>query len=416
MGSLKVKTGPQPNGNVILAHAVGTAFFCSLKGTDFSEVGGVGLLTIRLPWTSSLFVECKRRGTIPSAQISFEHAVSGLHGTVRGNSLGASVSPVRLRRSFACRLVEWLPFVGTAALMETGRPNFFAGPYADRRADVREEADWPASARSDPDTLYIVARDTTHLMYLAPQPRIAFVTGESPAVRGADPQQLVLLGWFKGARCVLLELRPDQPFEAPVGASFEELRPLSPLLSAESAGLLAYARALTIWRQRQQFCGVCGYRAVAERAGHVIRCTNPATAHEFFPRIDPAIIVLVTDGERALLGRQASWPPGRYSTIAGFVEPGESLEDAVSREVLEETGVTVERPRYDSSQPWPFPSSLMIGFQAQAAANSQIRTGNELEDARWFTREEIRSVGIPHVPPSHSISYRLIFTWLESGR
>jgi NAD+ diphosphatase len=213
-----------------------------------------------------------------------------------------------------------------------------------------------------------------------------------------------------------MELDPAQPFEPPAGASFEELRPLSPNLPQDEAGLLAYARALTIWRSRQRFCGVCGAPTVPERAGHMIRCTNPTEAHEFFPRIDPAIIVLVTDGERALLGRQASWPPGRYSTIAGFVEPGESLEDAVVREVLEETGVEAMQPRYDSSQPWPFPSSLMIGFHARAALGSPIQVGAELEDARWFTPAELRSAGLGLGPPSHSISYRLISTWLESER
>jgi NAD+ diphosphatase len=294
------------------------------------------------------------------------------------------------------------------------RPNFFAGPYIDRRADAREAADWPTSALSDPKTLYVVARDTEQLVYTEPHPRIAFITGDHPSLRRPDPQSLVLLGWYQGARCVLVELAPSEPFDPPAGASFQDLRPLSPLLPAEQAGVLAYARALTIWRKRQRFCGVCGYRAVSERAGHVIRCTNDADPHEFFPRLDPAIIVLVTDGERALLGRQASWPAGRYSTIAGFVEPGESLEDAVLREVFEETGVSVSDPRYDSSQPWPFPSSLMIGFQAQAARDSEIRTGDELEDARWFTRAEIRSDGLPFIPPSHSISFRLISTWLES--
>jgi NAD+ diphosphatase len=300
--------------------------------------------------------------------------------------------------------------------MDQIRPNFFAGPYIDRRTDVREEADWPSSALGDPETLYIVARGTAQLVYREPHPRIAFITREHPVLRNPDPHALVLLGWYMGVRCVLLELATDQPFEAPVGASFEELRPLSPVLHAEQAGLLAYARALSIWRSRQRFCGVCGAQALPERAGHVIRCTSPSDPHEFFPRIDPAIIVLVTDGERALLGRQASWPPGRYSTIAGFVEPGESLEDAVLREVLEETGVVVRDPRYDSSQPWPFPSSLMIGFQAEAARDSPIQVGAELEDARWFTRAEIRSEGLPLVPPSHSISYRLISTWLESER
>ena len=106
-----------------------------------------------------------------------------------------------------------------------------------------------------------------------------------------------------------------------------------------------------------RFCGVCGFTALPERAGHVIRCTNETESHEFFPRIDPAIIVLITDGERALLGRQASWPPGRYSTIAGFVEPGESMEEAVRRELAEEVELKVGDVRYHAAQPWPFPSS-----------------------------------------------------------
>jgi NAD+ diphosphatase len=164
------------------------------------------------------------------------------------------------------------------------------------------------------------------------------------------------------------------------------------------------------------FCGICGAPTFADRAGHLIRCTNDACGHDFFPRLDPAIIVLVTDGERALLGRQKSWPPGRYSTIAGFVEPGESLEDAVAREVMEETGIEVLSTRYDSSQPWPFPSSLMLGFHSTARSGSPISVGNELEDAQWFTREQIRSDGLPLVPPWHSISYRLISTWLEDAQ
>jgi NAD+ diphosphatase len=157
---------------------------------------------------------------------------------------------------------------------------------------------------------------------------------------------------------------------------------------------------------------VCGARTIATRAGHILVCSNAACAQELFPRIDPAIIVLVSDGERALLGRQASWPPRRYSTIAGFVEAGESLEDAVEREVAEETGVAVTGLRYDSSQPWPFPSSLMIGFQATAAADSRVRVGGELQDARWFTRAQINS-GEALAPPSQSISWRLIETWLK---
>jgi len=133
-----------------------------------------------------------------------------------------------------------------------------------------------------------------------------------------------------------------------------------------------------------------------------------------FPRVDPAIIVLVSDGERCLLGRQASWPEDRYSTIAGFAEPGESLEDAVRREVYEETNVHVGEVRYHSSQPWPFPSSLMIGFVADADS-SEIRLNDaELEDAQWFTRKELRS-GFPKLPFKISIARRLVDHWIESG-
>jgi NAD+ diphosphatase len=246
-----------------------------------------------------------------------------------------------------------------------------------------------------------------------PEPRIEFVTRDHPVIRETDARQLVLLGWFRGIRCVLVELEPDRAFSPPEGASFEELRPLSPLLRGDEAGLLAYARALSIWRSRHKFCGVCGHPTLPERGGHAIRCTNPVCQHEFFPRIDPAIIVLVTDGERALLGRQASWPPGRYSTIAGFVEQGESLEDAVFREVMEETAVQVTGVSYDSSQPWPFPSSLMLGFHATAAPGSPVKVSHELEAAAWFTREQIES-GAALVPPSHAISFRLISAWLKA--
>jgi NAD+ diphosphatase len=299
--------------------------------------------------------------------------------------------------------------------MDQARPNFFSGPYIDRRAEAREDPGWLEAALADPATLYMLAKGTAQLVRTKPEPRIEFVTREHPVVRQVERRQFALLGWFRDTRCVLIELEPERPVSVPAEATFEELRPLSPLLRGDEAGLLAYARALTIWRSRHEFCGVCGFPTVPERAGHVIRCTNPACGHEFFPRLDPAIIVLVTDGERALLGRQASWPTGRYSTIAGFVEPGESLEDAVVREVMEETAVRVTGVSYHSSQPWPFPSSIMIGFQATAAPGGIVRVSGELEAAAWFTREQINS-GQTVVPPSHAISYRLISAWLNSTR
>jgi NAD+ diphosphatase len=294
--------------------------------------------------------------------------------------------------------------------MDQERPNFFAGPYIERRAEEREDPQWVAAAHADPATQYLIAQGNTQLLHTGPEPHIAFLANDAPLLRAVTPA--VLLGWFRGARCVLGELPPGEMHELPPGTRFEELRPLAPVLAAEEAGLLAYARALTVWRARHRHCGVCGALTTATHGGHCLSCSNHLCAQDFFPRIDPAIIVLVSDGERALLGRQASWPARRYSTIAGFVEPGESLEDAVAREVAEETGVAVHSLRYQSSQPWPFPSSLMLGFRASAAAGAAVRVGGELEDARWFTRAQVNS-GEALAPPSQSISWRLIESWLK---
>jgi NAD+ diphosphatase len=298
--------------------------------------------------------------------------------------------------------------------MAHARSNFLAGPYLERRADAREDPAWEAAARADPETRYLLARGTAQLLRATSPPAIAFLRGDAAPVRAAASRQLVLLGWFRGARCVLVELPAAATFTPSEGTHFEELRPLTAVLPADEAGLLAYARALSIWRARTRHCGACGTPTTPERAGHSLCCPNPECAEEFFPRLDPAIIVLVTDGERALLGRQASWPARRYSTIAGFVEPGESLEDAVAREVAEETGVEVHSCSYDSSQPWPFPCSLMLGFRATAEPASRVRLGGELEDARWFTRAQLRS-GEVLTPPSQAISWRLICAWLDGA-
>jgi NAD+ diphosphatase len=296
--------------------------------------------------------------------------------------------------------------------MQRERENFFAGPYIERRAEEREDPRWLSAARADPATLYVIEQGTAQLLRAGSEPHIAFLANDAPLVCAAEPASFVLLGWFHGARCVLADLPLGRPLQPPPGTRLEELRPLAPLLDSEEAGLLAYARALTIWRARNRYCGVCAAPTAATRAGHCLRGTNPECAHEIFPRIDPAIIVLVSDGERALLGRQASWPPRRYSTIAGFVEQGESLEDAVCREVAEETGVSVSEVRYHSSQPWPFPSSVMLGFKAAAPAGSAVRLNGELADAGWFTRAQLTS-GEVLAPPAQSISWRLIESWLK---
>ena len=178
------------------------------------------------------------------------------------------------------------------------------------------------------------------------------------------------------------------------------------------AGLYAHARALLHWQATHRYCGRCGAPVQPIRAGHAARCTGCGVEH--YPRTDTAVIVAVTDGERLLLGRQASWPLRRYSVIAGFLEPGERLEDAVVREVLEETGLRVRACSYAASQPWPFPANIMVGFEAEANGDPPI-VGSELEDARWFSAAEIHAgiaAGELLLSPRLSISSWLIRRWL----
>ena len=294
-------------------------------------------------------------------------------------------------------------------------PNVFAGHYLDRAAHLRKDTAYVAAALTDPDTLIAPLWRARNLVQSAgPALGAAFVDVTHAGRASLDEGEFILLGRFHGRACFAVDLPGEAPPLAPQGAVFEDLRRTGAQLPEDEAGLLAYARAMVLWRQRHRHCGSCGAPTRSRNAGHVMQCSRAECGAEHFPRLDPAIIVLVTDGERALLGRQAAWPPGRYSTIAGFVEPGESLEDAVAREVLEETGVTVVDTEYHSSQPWPFPSSLMIGFTATAAPGSVPRADEELEDARWFTREQI-AAGEPHLPPRQSVSLRLIEHWFDSG-
>ena len=195
---------------------------------------------------------------------------------------------------------------------------------------------------------------------------------------------------------------------------FADLREVSPLIDGYEGSILGYARALCFWHQRHQFCSVCGHATFIAHSGHVRKCSHADCAAPHFPRTDAAIIVKVTYQDRILMGRQPVWPEGMMSVLAGFVEPGETLEHAVAREVFEEAGIRVKDVRYQHSQPWPFPASLMLGFTAIAEHDQLNVNYNEIEHAGWYTRQDIANfsdMGL-FLPRKLSIARRLIDKWL----
>ena len=294
-------------------------------------------------------------------------------------------------------------------------PNFLSGPYLNRAVEWRKDELRLKAAYENPAALIVpVWRTKSCVMQLDRVLAARFLSVRDAVIGNVAPADLTFLGEFREQPCFALELDPQVDPRLDTPAEFRDLRSIAGELDAQEAGLLAYARAMVTWRDRHRFCGRCGARNVSVQGGHVLRCSDPTCDTQQFPRIDPAIIVLIHDGERALLGRQASWPEGRFSTIAGFVEPGESLEDAVIREAREETGVIIDSVEYHSSQPWPFPSSLMVGFLAHAATTAIDLGDAELEKALWLTREQL-AAGEVAFPFQHSISFRLIEEWYDSG-
>lgn len=294
--------------------------------------------------------------------------------------------------------------------------NIFAGAYVDRNGQLRADPDWLQNAvRSDHS--WFVPVWGTHCLATDDSPQLILLR-RGQVEPFVDEEEIIFLGMYREQPAFALGIDKSVPQPFSEVGQFHDLRYLGSVLSAEDANLAAHARALVVWHRLQKFCGHCGALTRAESGGNTRKCQNDECAKIIFPRVEPAIIVLVSSADRCLLGRQEDWPEGRYSTIAGFVEPGESLEDAVRREVMEETNVTVGHIRYHSSQPWPFPSALMLGFTAEAESEDIQLNDGELEDARWFSHKEMTS-GFPKLPYRISIARRLVDDWIranESGR
>ena len=283
--------------------------------------------------------------------------------------------------------------------------------HAERLGARRHDEAWLASALADADTRFVPVRaGKSSYRWDGDVPRALLLDARAAAPLIDMTFCSVLLGEVGGHACFALGLEEDAALPL---AEHDDLRGVSALLADDELALLGYARAMVHWHRLHRFCGRCGASTASLRGGHERACSACGT--QVFPRLDPAIIVLVTDGQRCLLGRQAAWPKGRYSTIAGFVEHSETLEAAVVREVHEETDIRVHHPRYISSQPWPYPGSLMLGFRAEAKTTAIRCNDGELEHAAWFSRDDIANSvdsGLM-MPPSRSISYRLIKGWYE---
>jgi NAD+ diphosphatase len=287
--------------------------------------------------------------------------------------------------------------------------NTFAGARLDRAAQRRADPAWVAERLSDPRSrALLVAPEGVYVDRSSDPPRPLLAP-----LAGVELEEAVLLGLDDAGALFAVEAdggRLD-------GAEPMELREAGGRMAQSDGGLAAYAAAVVGWHRSHRFCARCGTLTRSGEAGHVRNCPNCGAQHH--PRTDPVVIMLVHDGERALLGRQPHWPAGRYSALAGFVEPGESLEEAVAREVLEESGVSVDEVLYRSSQPWPFPSSLMLGFHATYGSGEPSAGDGELDDVRWFERGELAAIARGetdfHLPPPLAIARRLIDEWLGTG-
>jgi len=303
----------------------------------------------------------------------------------------------------------------------------YTGGRLDRAGAQRKDDAWVAAQRARADARVVALWHDRNFVRraadLAPTPALL---PAAVARAASSPEEWVLLGLDTDGAPVFAAEVDDATGAALAatvpGAEVVELRKVASAMAPSDAAMLAFARGILIWHRRHAHCGVCGTRNERQHAGHLRKC--PACGAETYPRTDPAVIMLVErtvpNGPAVcLLAHHGRLAPGMFSTLAGFVEPGESLEEAVAREVLEETGVRVSSARYVASQPWPFPASLMIGFRAVAATAEITIDDDELTEARWFTAEELRAAGewgdegaALKLPRRDSIARQLVEGWL----
>jgi NAD+ diphosphatase len=298
-------------------------------------------------------------------------------------------------------------------------PIAFSGSPLDRENLRRRKREWVEAQDRAPESRYLPLWQLQPLLKIGELRELAWAKREF--FEDLEPQpEPVLLGTRDGVAHYAVDVSVEPKREAGFGvadvASFEDLRGIVAQLPASDAAIAAQARAMVDWHRRHGHCAECGGHTRSVQGGANRICFDCQSEH--FPRTDPVAIAVVVKGDRCLLGRGPGWPDGMYSALAGFIEAGESLEDAARREVLEETGVRVGAVRYLRSQPWPFPSSLMIGCIAEAESEEIEIDPAELDDAKWFSRDALRAALAGkredlHVPPPFAIAHHLIRAWVE---
>ena len=306
-------------------------------------------------------------------------------------------------------------------LILASRPNVYSCSPLDRIATRREDHAWIEEQRKNPESLYVPVWRNRNLVGGMEQnaPEAVYLTGEAAQNLHMAGGPWAFLGLLDGKAVFTIDISAADdpiPLLPETVGQFVDLRSVGWGVARPEASVLAHARGLMHWRARHKFCGVCGGVCEVKTSGHMVQCTACEAQH--FPRTDPAVIMLVHKGDRAVLGHSTRFPrAAMYSTLAGFVEPGETLEEAVRREVLEEVGITCGAVHYHSSQPWPFPGNIMLGFYAEGLTEDITIDPEELKDARWFTRDDMRNcdkLGFA-LPRVDSIARRLIEDWLAAG-
>ncbi len=306
--------------------------------------------------------------------------------------------------------------------------NTFAGNPLDRASDRRAKPEWIAEQLASPESLGLALWNGRP--FVEPSPKgeggdgglqIAYLPAKLVSELAGGTERLLFMGLWKETAVFAVDLEDvADPAEGPLQGfgKFEDLRAVALKLPATEAAIVATAKQMFEWRRRHRHCAVCGQASEATDGGWKRKCPSCETEH--FPRTDPVVIMLPYHGDRCMLGRQEAWPKGMFSALAGFLEPGESIEEACARELNEEAGLHAVKVRYHSTQPWPYPSSLMIGLIAEAEDEEGAPDQTELSEVRWFTREEAKKLIAGKIdgtfaPQRLAIAHQLIKAWVEEG-